>query len=182
MSDYDYEGNKYAPITWKEVAEDIQRERINEVMKRTGEADQEEIRRALARPIDSIAIRERWKDMKKRTAAPARQRRRGGESDMLKELRGLDIERTDLDEMVALSAFGRDMKTEYDRLVIPVPEWLEDRLTELDRETRLRRTDALEKKLKELNAREDALKTADQKRTDVATEKAKVLAALGKTG
>jgi hypothetical protein len=171
----------WGPLTRAEVEEEIQRDRIREVMERTGRADPMEINRALSKTIDWFAVREKWKVMKNRKAAQARyRRRREVNTDMLKELRGLDIERTDLDEMVALSAFGRDMKAEYERLIIPIPEWLEDRLVELDRETRLRRTDALEKKLKELRARKETLKTAEQKRQDVDTEMAKIEAALGK--
>ncbi len=171
---------KWTPVTRAEVEEEIQSDRIREVMERTGRADPIEINNALARRIDPVAVREKWKVMKKRKAEQARiPRRREVNTDMLKELRGLDVERTDLDEMVALSTFGRAMNAEYDRLAIPIPEWLEDRLTELDRETRLRRTDALEKKLKELKARKETLKTAEQKRTDVDSEMLKIEKALG---
>jgi hypothetical protein len=119
--------------------------------------------------------------MKEQRTAESRANRRRKEVrlKMLKELRGLDVERTDLDEMVALSTFGLSMKVEYERLTIPVPEWLETRLGELDRTIRSQRREALEKKVKELEARKDALKTAEQKRQDVDAELAKVKAALG---
>jgi hypothetical protein len=155
-------------ITRKQVVEEIQKQRIRD---------------ALARPIDGDEITKAWKDMKARPKTKTKTQRSGRTEEvterMLEELRGLDVERTNLDEMVALSTFGRAMEDEYKRLTIPVPEWLEDRLSALDREIRLRRTDALQAKLKELEARKEALKTADQKRQDVDAEMAKVKAALG---
>lgn len=173
------------PITRAEVEQEIYQDRIRLILKERLEAPIEtsRINEALCRPIGDVERQAKWVTMKKRTAATARRRREEVTQtmQMLRDLRGLDPDGADLDEIIALSAFGRSLKVEYDRNVIPTPDWLDDRLDNLERAARLLRQDALEKKLKELQSRKEALKTAEQKRQDVDAELEKVRAALGKT-
>ncbi len=176
----------FKPLSRHDVECELYREKVYRIVKENldPEIETERIKAALALPLSWPDIQAKWVLMKKRKAAKAKQRGEGVNEimQMLRDLRGLDTERTDLDEMVALSAFGTAMKAEYERTTIPSPDWLDDRLGDLNRAIRLLRQDALEKKLKELETRQEALKTADQKRTDVVAEMAKVKAALGIAG
>lgn len=178
-------GNVSNRIIRHEVEEEISKSRILEAMAEGGTEEEQRLRinQALQKPIEFLEVKERWKTMKEQRAAGKRSnlRRKEVNENMLKELRNFDADRTDLDEMVALSTFGRSMKVEYERLAMPIPEWIEDRTRTLDSEIRSQRRDALEKKVKELQSRKDALKTAEQKRQDVDAELEKVKAALGQT-
>lgn len=100
---------------------------------------------------------------------------------MLERLRGLDAESLSADEMVELRQGARALETEYTTQSYEVPEWLRDRAQMLDREIGARRQDALMKRLKEIDAQEQTLKTASEKRADLQTERERINAALGRT-
>lgn len=97
---------------------------------------------------------------------------------MLDRLRSFDIDRMDLEEAIALSAFGRAMRAEYEVLQADAPEWLDNRLRELRREIRTRQQDSLEKRIREAKARLQALKPAEQRRAELAAEIEKLEAQL----
>ena len=97
---------------------------------------------------------------------------------MLDRLRSFDIDRMDLEEAIALSAFGRAMRAEYEALQADAPEWLDNRLRELRREIRTRQQDSLEKRIREAKARLQALKPAEQRRAELAAEIEKLEAQL----
>lgn len=89
---------------------------------------------------------------------------------MLDQLKNLNIPSIDLDEAVALSAFGRMLKAEYETLGAETPEWLDNRLRELRREVKVRQQDSIEKRLREARARMETLKTPTERRDDLAKE------------
>lgn len=76
----------------------------------------------------------------------------------------------DLDEAVALSAFGRSLKAEYEAQAIETPEWLDNRLRELRREIKVRTQDVLDKRLREAKARLETLKTPTERREALEAE------------
>lgn len=89
---------------------------------------------------------------------------------MLQELRNFDVNRLALDEMFALSAFGKMVRSEYQNRNMPVPEWLTDQLSKLEREIVARRRDELERRLKEIRAQRTMLETTGEKRDRLARE------------
>lgn len=89
---------------------------------------------------------------------------------MLNQLKSLDTERINLEELVALSAFAKGLRAEFDHVNAEVPEWLDQRARELAREIRSRLADSVDKKLREAKARLEALKPADQKRAELKRE------------
>jgi hypothetical protein len=85
-----------------------------------------------------------------------------------------------LDEAVALLGFAHTMKGTFEATVGEVPQWLSDSINALDKEVKSRAQDALERRLKELQIQEDRLKSAEEKRADIAKEKERLLKKLGK--
>lgn len=89
---------------------------------------------------------------------------------MYAQLRQLNLDRLDIDEAVALSAFGGALQARYEELGVAVPDWLDANMKTLDREIADRVRDGLSKDLREKRARLESLKPADQKRRELATE------------
>jgi hypothetical protein len=87
---------------------------------------------------------------------------------VLEKLRNLNIERMiDLDEAVALFAFGNMVLTSYKDQTLEPPAWLTDNLSVLGKDIKERRRDNLEAALKEALAKKSALRTAEEKRADL---------------
>lgn len=99
---------------------------------------------------------------------------------MYSQLRQLNLQRAETDELVAILAFGRQMASTFGSFSIPAPEWLTDNITALEREVRSRHQDMLENRLREIRSRREALRTAEEKRAAIDREEAELLAALGK--
>lgn len=93
---------------------------------------------------------------------------------MLKQLRDFHPENTDVDEMVALSAFGRTIAAEYAAISVDAPEWLESQRKVIGREINSRLSDLREKRKREIKARLATLKTAEERRTELSAELARL--------
>lgn len=98
---------------------------------------------------------------------------------MLRELKGFNAEKHDLDELVALKAFGDQMSNTYTVLGLEQPEWLKDRVEDIGREVVNRSRDLLAKELKETNLRLEGLKTQAEKREELLAKQARLQARLG---
>lgn len=96
-------------------------------------------------------------------------------------LRGLDVERYTVDELIELRAGARVLELEYQAANYEVPEWLKERTVMLDAEIKRLRADTMRKRVRELVAQKSALRTADEKRADVDAELARLQAELGET-
>lgn len=97
---------------------------------------------------------------------------------LVERLRGLDAEQLSPDEMVELRAGAGLLQDQYLRSQYEVPEWLKERLTLLDRELAARRVDAIRKRLKEIDAQELNLETAEEKRKRLREERERLASAL----
>lgn len=89
---------------------------------------------------------------------------------MLQQLRNLNVDRMDLDEAVALEAYGALVREGYVSRSLPVPEWIEDALRLLGKEIVTRRSEMLEKRRRELRARLEAEMTATERRSKLRKE------------
>lgn len=87
-------------------------------------------------------------------------------------------DRMDIDELVALMAFGKSLRTEYDALQMEEPAFVDLQLKSLRREITARTADRLEARKRELTARIDSLKTPAQKKTELEKELANLEAQL----
>lgn len=93
---------------------------------------------------------------------------------MLKELKTFSASNADVEEMIELSAFGRSISAEYAALGIEAPKWIEEKQTEVRRELNARLADAREKRKREIRAALTTLRTAEEKRADLAKELAQL--------
>ena len=88
--------------------------------------------------------------------------------------RNFNVDGLDVDELVALSLFGRQLRSEYEALQIEEPEWVDVQLKSLRREIHVRNANALEARRREIDARLDALKTPGQRKTELLNERAAI--------
>jgi hypothetical protein len=82
----------------------------------------------------------------------------------INQLKSLNTDKYDLDELVALSAEGKALQAEYAVLGADEPEWLGAAVRALARDIRVRQADAIEKRLRQARARVEALKPASERR------------------
>ena len=97
---------------------------------------------------------------------------------LIERLRGLDADQLLADEMIELRMGARQFEQEYLINQYEVPEWLRERATLLDRELQARRADRIRKRLKEIDAAELNLETAEDKRKRLREERERLTAAL----
>jgi hypothetical protein len=90
---------------------------------------------------------------------------------MLSELKSFQANsRYDLEELLSLSSYGRALENECATLSVDPPGWLLEQNKAVRREIRAKTADAISQRLKELNARREALKTPDEKRASIDKE------------
>jgi hypothetical protein len=92
----------------------------------------------------------------------------------LTEFKNFIADRCDVDQLVSLVAFGKQLRAEYDALQLEEPEWVDVQLKSLRREIFARNADALEARRREINSRLDALKTPGQRKSELLQEKAEI--------
>lgn len=94
---------------------------------------------------------------------------------MLETFKKFNTEVADLDELVAMAAFGRNFRSEFEALNVSIPEYVDDTQRAIKREIETRVADRKAARVRELKAQRDSLKTAAEKRESIEKE----LAALG---
>ncbi len=94
---------------------------------------------------------------------------------MLQEFKNFNVDAASIDELVALSAFGKQLRGEFEAQKVAVPEYVSDNLNTLAREIDSRMADRRATRIRELKSQRDSLKTAQEKRDSIDRE----LAALG---
>ena len=92
----------------------------------------------------------------------------------LASFKTFSADRMDIDELVALHAFGKSLRAEYDTLQLEEPSFVDLQLKSLRREITARTADKLESRKRELTARIDSLKTPAQKKTELEKELAAI--------
>ena len=98
---------------------------------------------------------------------------------MLQQLKNLDTENTHLDEMVALLTFGQALQTTYATQALEAPDWLDEKMSSLRSKISTMRKENLERALKNVQSKREALKSADEKKLDLSAEEARLKKALG---
>lgn len=98
----------------------------------------------------------------------------------LNQFRSFNVEVGDIDELIALSAFGNQLREEYKRLNLEEPEWLNDQLKAVTREVHKRTEDAREARVREIDARIDALATPEEKREKLRKERERLVGSAAK--
>lgn len=88
----------------------------------------------------------------------------------LQAFKAFNMERAEVDEMVAGLAFGKSLRAEYDALQIEEPEYIDRQIKSLRREIAARNADKVEARKRELVARIDALKSPTEKKKELQDE------------
>jgi len=101
---------------------------------------------------------------------------------LLDQFRNFIADRMTMDQLIALAAFGRQLRSEYEVHQVEEPDWVDVQLKSLRREIAAKNADSLEARKREINARLDGLKTPTEKKAELLKEKKKIdeqLAAVG---
>lgn len=93
---------------------------------------------------------------------------------MLEQFKAFNANKAEIEEIVSLSAFGRSLTAEYVALGVEAPSWVDARQSEIKRELSARLADVREKRKREIRAALTTLRTAEEKRADLAKELAQL--------
>ena len=85
----------------------------------------------------------------------------------LASFKNFSADRLDVDELIALSAFGKTFKAEFTALGVDVPEYVDLQLKTLKREVRGRVADKLEADKRRIKAQLDSLKTTSERKAEL---------------
>ena len=89
---------------------------------------------------------------------------------MLDQFKNYSNDSLDLDELVALSAFGRQLRAEYEAQRVPEPDYVGLQLNAVRREIEAKMADRREARKREIKAQLSGLKTAAEKRQELEKE------------
>jgi len=98
---------------------------------------------------------------------------------LLTRLKNLNTDAETLDE-IELAALGNLVRAEYDRAQVDTPEWLVGALDSLDTNIKAKSQDMLKLRLKEIDQAEQGLRTAQERRADLAKQRELIERRLGK--
>ena len=101
---------------------------------------------------------------------------------MLAQFKTFQADRMDLDELVALAAYGAMLRTEYEKHNLEEPEFVDVQLKSLRREITTRNAERLEARRKEINSRLENLKTPTQRKAELLAERKKLDSKLAEIG
>lgn len=101
---------------------------------------------------------------------------------MLNDFKTFTADRLDIHQLVALAAFGRTLRAEYEEFQIDEPTWVDTQLKALRREIHSRNADNLEKRRSEINTRLESLKTPAEKKAALLKELTKLNKDLAEVG
>ena len=93
---------------------------------------------------------------------------------LLQDFKSFNVDAADLDELVALSAFGKQLRGEFEAQKVAVPEYVSDNLNSIAREIDSRMADRRATRVRELKAQRDSLKTAQERRDAIDRELAEL--------
>ena len=93
---------------------------------------------------------------------------------MLSEFKGFTAARLQLDELVALEAYGHGLRESYERLGVDEPQYIDVQLKSLKREIRTRVADKHEARKREVQRSLDNLKTPAEKKAELKRELAEL--------
>jgi len=88
----------------------------------------------------------------------------------LDKFMNFSVDGATFDELVELSAFARQLRSEYETLRLDEPEWVSIQTSTIRREIGVRGEDARQARIREINSRLASLKTNEEKKTDLLRE------------
>lgn len=100
----------------------------------------------------------------------------------LNRFKSFDADRMDLDDLIALSAFGSQLRAEYEKHNVEEPEFVASQIKALRRAINARNAASLEARKKEITARLESLKTPAERKAALLKEKQKLENQLAEVG
>jgi len=97
---------------------------------------------------------------------------------VLSDFQNFNKDRLNLDDMVALAAFGRILRAEYEAQKVDEPEFVDTQLKLLRREIASKVDDKRQARRKQIEAQLQSLKTPAERRAELEQEKAELDAAV----
>lgn len=88
----------------------------------------------------------------------------------LSTFKNFSADRMDVDELVALLAFGESLRKQYEALQLEEPDFVSIQIKSLRREIHARNADKVEARKREIASRIDALKTPAEKKRELQAE------------
>ena len=101
---------------------------------------------------------------------------------MLDRFKSFDTERMDVDDLVALAAFGRQLRAEYEALQLEEPEFVDVQIKTLRREIHARNQDNLAARKRTLQNQLEALQTPTEKKAKLQKQLADINKQLQEVG
>ena len=89
---------------------------------------------------------------------------------MINELKNANLDRPDMEELIALYAFAGSVTRTYVELKIETPDWLDSKMKDIRREITMRELANKEKRIKEVEARLTTLESVEEKRARLKRE------------
>jgi hypothetical protein len=96
---------------------------------------------------------------------------------VLSDFQNFNKDRLNVDDMVALAAFGRILRAEYEAQKVDEPEFVDTQLKLLRREIASKVDDKRQTRRKQIEAQLQSLKTPAERRAELEREKAELDAA-----
>lgn len=93
---------------------------------------------------------------------------------MLEQLKNFAANRMNIDELVALAAYGRTLVAEYEAHEVECPEWVAEQLKALHREIKLKNADRIAARLRDAQTRLESMQTPNEKKAKLRTEIARL--------
>jgi hypothetical protein len=92
----------------------------------------------------------------------------------LSDFKNFTAARMDIDELVSLAAYGRQLRAEYEAQKVDEPEWVGIQLNSLRRTVQSRLADAQEARRRQIKASLHSLKTPAERRAELEKELAEL--------
>ena len=89
---------------------------------------------------------------------------------MLDSFKSFSDDQLEIDELVALSLFGRQLRAEYEALRVPEPDYVGLQLNAIRREIESKMADKREARKREIKSQLSGLKTAAERRQELEKE------------
>lgn len=89
---------------------------------------------------------------------------------MLHQFKTFQADRMDLDDLIALAAFGHMLRDQYEKFGLEVPDFVTDNIKAITREVKTKTAATLESRKRELLSRKDALKTPAERKREIEAE------------
>ena len=89
---------------------------------------------------------------------------------MVEQLRNVDIDRAPVADVMALSAFAKSLRAEYEARQWEVPAWIDDKIRLIGRYIEMQRRDSLELRLAQAKASAATMLTTAERREKVQAE------------